>query len=81
MHLHTLTCPEMTPKDFPGMEADDFEIMVQTSEATLKAPVILEMGVLQVQPGKTEIKPPGELCWSQGTGEMDWPLFLIAALI
>lgn len=41
------------------MEADDFEIMVQTSEATLKAPVILEMGVPQVQLGRTEIKTLG----------------------
>lgn len=58
MHIHT-DHPEKISEDFPGMEADDFEIMAQTFEATLKAPVILEMGVPQAQPGRIEIKPLG----------------------
>lgn len=41
------------------MEADDFEIMAQTSEATLKALVILEMGVPQALPGRIKMKPLG----------------------
>lgn len=41
------------------MEADVFEIMAQTSEDTLKAPVILEMGVPQAQPGRIKMKPLG----------------------
>lgn len=59
MHGHTPNCPEKTPEDLPGTEADDFEIMAQTSEDTLKAPVILEMGVPQAQPGRIKMKPLG----------------------
>lgn len=59
LHGHTPTCPEKIPEDLPGMEADVFEIMAQTSEDTLKAPVILEMGVPQAQPGRIKMKPLG----------------------